>query len=302
MPAAPEAVEHARGDDDGDHKDERAIGCVMQRAGGRLPSSQLQTKQTEQASAGDAGERGEEGIGNPEVHHGGGPDEDQARKGDEEDVERCDPGAAAAAGCAEAVTVYDREREQDHEEQREQRYEGKQNERHAVKLIDRLLFRRWLREAIFGPRVGGVAVAARFPEAEAVLGAEFDGADELRAFPGVELWDDDARGAAVLAGERFAVVVRGDEDVVVHAIVEPHVRGVAVVAREEDVLRFGLWVHELGEREEGDAGPADVEFAPRRDAVKITDVFETRQRVEFFPAEGLRPFDGAGDLEAPVLE
>ena len=36
-----------------------------------------------------------------------------------------------------------------------------------------------LREAILGPRISGVAVAADFPETEFVFGAKFDRADEF---------------------------------------------------------------------------------------------------------------------------
>ena len=140
-------------------------------------------------------------------------------------------------------------------------------------------------EAVFGPRISGVAIAAHFPEAEFVLGGEFDLADEFRAFPGVELRNDDAGRAAVFAGERFAFVSRGDEDVVVHDVVEPDVRGVAVVAGEEDVFHFRLRSDQFGKREKCNAGPLDIELAPGGDAVEIDRVFEGRERVEFLPGE-----------------
>ena len=61
------------------------------------------------------------------------------------------------------------------------------------------------REAIFRPGIGGVAVTAHFPEAELVFRGELDRLDELGAFPGVELGNDDPGRAAVLARDRFAV-------------------------------------------------------------------------------------------------
>ena len=96
--------------------------------------------------------------------------------------------------------------------------------------------------------------------------------------------------------------LRRDEDVVVHHVVEADVGGVAVVAGEEDVLRFRFRLDEFGEGEEGDAVPLHVEFAPGGDAVEIADVFELREGVEFFPREGLRMLDRAADFEAPFGE
>ena len=43
--------------------------------------------------------------------------------------------------------------------------------------------KRALREAIFRPGIGGVAVAAHFPEAEFIFAAELDRADEFGPFP-----------------------------------------------------------------------------------------------------------------------
>src|ERR1017187_8864756 len=94
----------------------------------------------------------------------------------------------------------------------------------------------------------------------------------------------------------------GDENVVVHAIFEPDVGAVTVIAREEDVSYFGLRFHDVGKSEERDAAPAAIEFAPGRDAVEIAHVLEPRQRVEFFPGEGFRMFDETADFEPPFFQ
>ena len=123
--------------------------------------------------------------------------------------------------------------------------------------------------------------------------------NELGAFPGVQFRDDDARGAAVIARDRFAVELGGDEDVVVTDIVVADVGGVAVVAGEKDVPHFRFWPNEFDEGEEGDAAPATIELAPGGDAVEVAHVFKLREGVELFPGECLRVLDETADFEAP---
>src|SRR6267378_4512498 len=104
-------------------------------------------------------------------------------------------------------------------------------------------------EAVFRPGVGGVGIAAQFPETEDVAVQEGDFADEFGAFPGVTLGQDDAGGPTVLLGEGLAVPLVGDEDVVVHAGVEGIIGGVAVVRLEKEVGGGGPGFDEFGEGE-----------------------------------------------------
>src|ERR1700686_5177941 len=158
------------------------------------------------------------------------------------------------------------------------------------------------RESVFPPGIGGVAVAADFPIAGAILGGALDRLHELRTFPGVELRNNDAGRPAVLSPDRLSIELRGDEDVVVHAIFQANIGAVAIVAGEEDVFHFRFRPDEFGESEESDAAPAAIELAPGRDAVEVAHVFELRKRVEFLPGEGARKLDETADFEAPVIE
>src|SRR4051812_49874492 len=66
------------------------------------------------------------------------------------------------------------------------------------------------REPVFGPWIGGVAIAADFQKARLILGGELDRPNELGTFPRVELGNDPPRRPAVIERERLAVVFGGD--------------------------------------------------------------------------------------------
>ena len=66
----------------------------------------------------------------------------------------------------------------------------------------------------------------------------------------------------MLARHGLSVEVRGDEDIVVHAIVEAHVRAVAVIAGEENMFYFRGWLHQFCQGEKSNATPATIEFTP----------------------------------------
>ena len=95
------------------------------------------------------------------------------------------------------------------------------------------------------------------------------------------------------------VELRGDEDIVVHAIVEAHVRAVAVIAGEENIFYLWLWLHQFRQCEKSDTTPATIEFAPGRDAVKITHVLKLWEGVELVPCECLGMLDPAANFETP---
>src|ERR1700745_1189762 len=80
---------------------------------------------------------------------------------------------------------------------------------HSAFIIHHFLFFVLIAEALAVLAVPGVAahvVAALLPEARFVLGEEADALDPLGRLPGVEPWDDEADGAAVLGGGGLAVV------------------------------------------------------------------------------------------------
>ena len=78
------------------------------------------------------------------------------------------------------------------------------------------------------PRVAVGVVAVAFPEAEAFFAKKKKTANPLDGFPGIEMRNDEAERAAVICGERFAVVGVGEENVGEHEIGEGNIGGVAL--------------------------------------------------------------------------
>src|SRR5262249_9637623 len=50
----------------------------------------------------------------------------------------------------------------------------------------------------------------------------------------------------------------------------------------------------------GNAGPAVVEAAPTRDAVKVACGLDARELIEFFPVQAERMLDKSGDAKIPM--
>jgi hypothetical protein len=159
---------------------------------------------------------------------------------------------------------------------------------------------RSLPEPVFRPRVGGIAIAADFPKTGPVFRDEFDAANKLCPFPGVKFRDYDAGGAAVIARDGFAIEPCGHQRVIIERIFDPHIGAIAVVAAEENVTHFRFRFHDFRKREESDATPATIEFAPSRDAVEIGHVLELREGIEVLPGKRFRVLDQSTDLEAPI--
>lgn len=149
--------------------------------------------------------------------------------------------------------------------------------------------------------MGGVGVAADFPEAGLVVGEEFDAVDPLGAFPSPELGGDHADGAAVFAGEGGVVDGVDEEDIVFEGFFEWEVGGVVVVGVAEDVGGVVGGFGEGGEGGEADADPFHVHLGPGGDAVEVGDVFDLLECVEVFPVEGDGIVDLAVDGECPGI-
>jgi hypothetical protein len=69
--------------------------------------------------------------------------------------------------------------------------------------------------ALFLPGVADVVVTACLPEAAPVLGQVLDAAQPLGALVAVEVRDDETQREAVFGGEELAVVVGGQEGLLV---------------------------------------------------------------------------------------
>ncbi len=88
------------------------------------------------------------------------------------------------------------------------------------------------------PGIGGVTVAADFPETGLIFGNELNRANKLGPFPCIKLRDNHARGATVIARDRFAVELRSHERIVIEGVLESDIGGIAIVAAEENMAHF----------------------------------------------------------------
>src|SRR5207237_10763224 len=144
---------------------------------------------------------------------------------------------------------------------------------------------RQLGKPVLPPGIGCVTVAADFPETGLIFGNELNRANKLGSFPCIKLRDNHARGAAVVACNRFAVELRSHERTVVERVFDSDIGGIAIVAAKENVMHFRFRFHNFRQREKGDTAPVAIEFAPGGDAMEIGDVFELRESIRFVPAE-----------------
>ena len=149
---------------------------------------------------------------------------------------------------------------------------------------------RQLGKPVLRPGISGIAVAADFPETRLIFGNEFNCANKLGSFPCIKLRDNHARGATVIARNRFAIELRGHEHIVIERVFDSDIGGIAIVAAKENVTHFWFRFHNFRQREKSDTAPVAIEFAPGGDAMEIGDVFELRESIEFLPGECLRVF------------
>src|SRR6266576_2741765 len=96
----------------------------------------------------------------------------------------------------------------------------------------------FLRKPVLRPGIGGVTVAADFPETRLICGNEFNRANKLGPLPCIKLRDDDASGATMIARNRFAVELDGHERVVIERVFNSDVGGIAIVAAKENMTHF----------------------------------------------------------------
>ena len=146
-------------------------------------------------------------------------------------------------------------------------------------------------EALFFEGVAVEVVAVLLPEAGLVVVEEFQAADPLYAFPGVEIGDDQAQRVAVIGGEGFAIVFEGEEGGGTEEVGEGNVGGVAVLGFDHDVGGGGLYANEFQEVGEKDAFPVDVEAAPAGDAVHVGGDLGHGEARELVPGEADAFFD-----------
>src|SRR5947209_572152 len=113
-------------------------------------------------------------------------------------------------------------------------------------------------------------VAALFPEASLVLFEEAHALDPLGGFPGVELRDDQADGAAVFGRNRLAVVRPGEERIFGEKIFDGEIgRPTVIVAERDDELRLRLDANNARKLARRDSAPDVIQTRPARHAMKV---------------------------------
>src|SRR5579872_1967787 len=156
--------------------------------------------------------------------------------------------------------------------------------------------------ALLVPVVGVVVVAVALPEAGLVDRRELDAAKPLRALPEVLRGDEEARGPAVLGGQRRAVGLVDDQGVLVLDRGERDVRGEALLGVRDREAGARLGPGELRELAPADALELRVEPAPAGDAVDVGRDLGRGQRGQLLVAEAERLLDLAGHLQRPGRE
>src|SRR5437764_14209494 len=124
-----------------------------------------------------------------------------------------------------------------------------------------------LREPVFRPRIGGVAVTAHFPETRLIFGYELDRADELGPFPRVKFRYDDSGRTAMVARDRFTIELCRDQRIIIEGIFKSHISRVTIVTPEKNVAHLRFRFHDLGHGKESDPAPAAIGHAPGSDTV-----------------------------------
>ena len=87
------------------------------------------------------------------------------------------------------------------------------------------------------PGVAEGVVAVAFPEAKLIVVEKCEAANPLDGFPGIKMGDDEAAGAAVLGGERLAIVIESEQDVGMEQIGEWNVGGVTFFGQNDTKVR-----------------------------------------------------------------
>jgi hypothetical protein len=154
-------------------------------------------------------------------------------------------------------------------------------------------------KALFFEWVAVHVVAVLLPETGLVVVQEFEAADPLHAFPGIEVGEDQSNRVAVIGRQRFAVVFQGEQSRGTHQIRERDVGSVALLGLDHDVRGAGPdtdALHQFGERH---AFPAHVEAAPAGDAMHVRCNFSHGQMRKFVPGETQRLFDQSGYTKIP---
>src|SRR5258706_42813 len=82
-----------------------------------------------------------------------------------------------------------------------------------------------VRETLLAPRIGVVVVAVLLPESRAIGGGQLQAADPPPALPEIAARHDQAQGPAGVGGELPALVSVGEQDVILHQLLEGQGRG-----------------------------------------------------------------------------
>ena len=103
------------------------------------------------------------------------------------------------------------------------------------------------------------------------------------------------------AGQRFAVPGRRDQRVRRREVLQRHIGGVAVIARQEHEARLRPGLHGGEKVPRRDPVPAIVEARPRRHAVNVGRLARRRETLQRFEGQHEWHLDGPEDVELPAV-
>src|ERR1700694_5659711 len=130
-----------------------------------------------------------------------------------------------------------------------------------------------------------VMIPALLPEAGAVTLHKLQAIEPFRALIEVELWHDQANGAAVIGFQILPIMFDRDEYIVIIQIGKGEIGGIPRPRMRHDELRLGQRFGALQNLANMHAFPAIIVAAPCRNAMNISGNGCARQRQQLFPCQ-----------------
>lgn len=159
-------------------------------------------------------------------------------------------------------------------------------------------------KSFLSPRIAMHVVTVDLPEAGCVCRAKLDSIDPLRAFPEVETWDDGANRSPMFSGQGQAVVMRGENAVLIDEFGQWQVCGPAFArlasAELHDEAGSGKRASHFNEGAGLDSDEGVVQSRPVRDAVNVALQVDFGQGIELIPIEFVWILAEAPDTQLPL--
>jgi len=144
-------------------------------------------------------------------------------------------------------------------------------------------------------------IAVLFPKARLVAFQKFQPARPFHGLPSIPVRNNQPNGKAVIGRQRFAVMMRGEQDAIAIEIGQRHVGRVALFGMDENSRGPSVGHRSFQNLFHGHAGPTVIEATPTRHTVKVAVVCGAGQFSEFPPVKLQRILYETVDPEIPPL-